>query len=158
MLIYLSTHNYYMIQPMQMEKILELHNLAKESAAKFDKKRFIYEDIKKVLKDRLFIGVAGLRGVGKTVLLRQLSRELENSIYISMDALDAGINLFELAKDLSSNYKIKYLLIDEIHNHVNWQMEIKKYTIFWISSLYSPLRHPSTSFAANTTFQEELRS
>ena len=126
MLIYLSTHNYYMIQPMQMEKILELHNLAKESAAKFDKKRFIYEDIKNVLKDRLFIGVAGLRGVGKTVLLRQLSRELENSIYISMDALDAGINLFELAKDLSSNYKIKYLLIDEIHNHVNWQMEIKK--------------------------------
>jgi len=29
--------------PIQMEKILELHNLAKESAAKFDKKRFIYE-------------------------------------------------------------------------------------------------------------------
>jgi predicted AAA+ superfamily ATPase len=91
---------------MQMEKILELHNLAKESAAKFDKKRFIYEDIKKVLIDRLFIGVAGLRGVGKTVLLRQLSRELENSFYISMDALDAGLNLFELAKELGDNYKI----------------------------------------------------
>src|SRR4030067_1890601 len=101
MLIYLSTHNNYMIQPIQMEKILELHNLAKESVAKFEKKRFIYEDIKKILRDRLFIGVAGLRGVGKTVLLRQLSIELDNSFYISMDALDAGINLFELAKELS---------------------------------------------------------
>lgn len=60
---------------------------------KFDK--MFYEDIKKVLRNRLFIGVAGLRVVGKTVLLRQLSKELENSFYISMDALDAGINFFE---------------------------------------------------------------
>jgi len=50
-----------MIPPIQMEKILELHNLAKESAAKFDKKRFIYEDLKKLLGTSLFIGIAGLR-------------------------------------------------------------------------------------------------
>jgi predicted AAA+ superfamily ATPase len=43
-----------------------------------------------------------------------------------MDALIPGINLFDLAKELSINYKIKYLLIDEIHNLANWQMEIKK--------------------------------
>jgi len=115
-----------MIPPIQMEKILELHNLAKESAAKFDKKRFIYEDLKKLLGTSLFIGIAGLRGVGKTVLLRQLSRELPDSLYISMDALFPGIDLFDLSKELSSNYKIKYLLIDEIHNHANWQMDIKK--------------------------------
>jgi len=41
----------------------------------------IYEDVKKLLGNRLFIGIAGLRGVGKTVLLRQLSRELEDSLY-----------------------------------------------------------------------------
>jgi predicted AAA+ superfamily ATPase len=81
-----------MIPPAQMENILELHNLAKESAVKFDKKRFIYEDVKKLLGNRLFIGIAGLRGIGKTVLLRQLSR---------------------------------------------------KYTIFWTSSSYSRLQHPS---------------
>lgn len=126
MLIYFPANKYFMIPPTQMEKILELHNLAKESAAKFDKKRFIYEDVKKLLGNRLFIGIAGLRGVGKTVLLRQLSRELEGSLYISMDALLPGISIFELAKELSGNYKIKYLLIDEIHNHANWQMEIKK--------------------------------
>jgi len=39
--------------------------------------------------------------VGKTVLLRQLSRELEDSLYISLDALLPGISLFELAKELS---------------------------------------------------------
>ncbi|GFO98023.1 hypothetical protein ig2599ANME_2234 [groundwater metagenome] len=126
MLIYFPADNYYMIPPTQMENILELHNLAKESATKFDKKRFVYEDVKKLLGNRLFIGIAGLRGVGKTVLLRQLSRELEDSLYISLDALLPGISLFELAKELSSNYKIKYLLVDEIHNHANWQMEIKK--------------------------------
>jgi len=59
-------------------------------------------------------------------LLRQLSRELPDSLYISMDALFPGIDLFDLSKELSSNYKIKYLLIDEIHNHANWQMDIKK--------------------------------
>lgn len=115
-----------MIQPSQIEKILELHNLAKENAAKFDKKRFVYEDVKQLLGNKLFIGIAGLRGVGKTVLLRQLSRELEDSLYISMDALPPGISIFELAKELSSNYRIKYLLIDEIHNHSDWQMELKK--------------------------------
>jgi len=126
MLIYIQTNDEIMILPTQMEKLLELHNLAKESAAKFDKKRFIYDEVKKYLANKLFIGIAGLRGVGKTVLLRQLSRELEDSLYISMDVLIPGINLFDLAKELSSNYRIKYLLIDEIHNIANWQMEIKK--------------------------------
>jgi hypothetical protein len=36
MLIYFPANKYFMIPPTQMEKILELHNLAKESAAKFD--------------------------------------------------------------------------------------------------------------------------
>lgn len=126
MLIYIQTNDEIMIPPTQMEKLLELHNLAKESAAKFGKKRFIYDEVKKYLANKLFIGIAGLRGVGKTILLRQLSRELEDSLYISMDALIPGINLFDLAKELSSNYRIKYLLIDEIHNIANWQMEIKK--------------------------------
>jgi predicted AAA+ superfamily ATPase len=87
---------------------------------------YLHSNVKKYLANKLFIGIAGLRGVGKTVLLRQLSRDLEDSLYISMDALIPGINLFDLAKELSINYKIKYLLIDEIHNLANWQMEIKK--------------------------------
>ncbi len=49
MLIYFPVNNYCMILPAQMENILELHNLAKESAIKFDKKRFIYEDVKNLL-------------------------------------------------------------------------------------------------------------
>ncbi|MFH1471471.1 MAG: AAA family ATPase [Nanoarchaeota archaeon] len=115
-----------MVSSVQIEKIIELHNLAKESAAKFDKKRFVYEDVKKMLENKLFIGIAGLRGVGKTVLLRQLAIELKDSVYTSADAIDPAVNLFELAKELNRNYKTKYLLIDEIHNHANWQMEIKK--------------------------------
>jgi hypothetical protein len=47
MLIYIQTNDKIMILPLQMEKIIELHNLAKESAAKFDKKRFVYDDVKK---------------------------------------------------------------------------------------------------------------
>jgi len=126
MLKYPDNNNKSMISSAQIEKIIELNNLAKESAGKFHKKRFIYDYVKKFLENRLFIGIAGLRGVGKTVLIRQLSAELQDSIYISMDALEQTASLFELAKELAKNYGIKYIFLDEIHNHFGWQMEIKK--------------------------------
>lgn len=115
-----------MILPAQIEKVLDLHNLAREGAAKFRKKRFIYGEIKGLAGSRPFVGIAGLRGVGKTVLLRQLALEVPDSVYISMDTLQPGIGLFELARELAANYGVKCLLLDEIHGYPDWQRELKK--------------------------------
>lgn len=115
-----------MIQQEQINKILVLNTIAKENNKKYEKKRFVYKEIIHLLSGNVFIGIAGLRGSGKTVLLRQLATELPNSLYLSMDTLSYRITLFDVAKEFEENYKIKYLMIDEIHSYLNWQQEIKK--------------------------------
>src|SRR3989338_10473146 len=121
-----SIYYLFMIIPSQIEKIMELNNLAKEGVKKYKKRRYVYNSIKKMLSNKVFIGIAGLRGTGKTVLLRQLSLELQDSVYISLDALEHEIGLFELVNELNKNYGVKHVLLDEIHNYQNWQQEIKK--------------------------------
>ena len=98
---------------MRIGKLFELNELAKEGVKKYEKKRFLYEIVKKD-KGKHFTGIVGSRGVGKTVILRQLACKLENSFYVSLDS-DEDIDLFELAKILIERYRIKTLLIDEIH-------------------------------------------
>jgi len=110
----------------QIEKLMALHNLAIEDARKYEKKRFVYEEIKTALASRAYVGLAGLRGAGKTVLLRQLAAQTPSSFYVSADTLEPGIGIFELAQELAANYKKRLILIDEIHFCKNWQAELKK--------------------------------
>ena len=109
-----------------MEKqILEFNGIAKKEGRKYSKHRFIYTEIKKRLGKKIFIGIIGPRGVGKTVLLRQFSSLLDDSFYISLDMVALGRPLFDVAKELEEG-GVKYLLLDEVHFLPNFAREIKK--------------------------------
>ena len=106
-------------------ELLELNELAKKEGKEYEKKRFIYETVKKYLKEKEIIAIVGPRGVGKSVLLKQLLNELEKSFYISLDTVLPEKKLFEIAKELESK-GIKYLFLDEVHFYPNFEKEIKK--------------------------------
>ncbi len=104
--------------------LLELDNLAKQEAQRIPKKREIFEPL---LQDRgkHFTGIVGPRGVGKTILLKQLANTLENSFYLSMDSVNEN-DLFDIAKNLTEKYNTKTLLIDEIHFLKDYDKHLKK--------------------------------
>jgi len=106
-----------------LEKLFELDNLAKKDAVRYPRKRFVYDSIKSH-SGRQFLCLIGPRGVGKTVILRQLRAEKDDSFYLSMDSFNQK-SLFEFARTLSENYEMKLLLIDEIHFYENYQSELK---------------------------------
>ena len=116
-----------------INKIFELNEIAKKQAEEYTKKREIYSEIKE--SGKTFIGIAGLRGVGKTTILKQLLLECKNSIYISLDTL-SNIDLFDLAKSLFENYNIKILLFDEINYYNNWQLALKNIYDFTDIKIY----------------------
>jgi len=72
-----------------------------------------------------FIGIVGPRGVGKTVILKQLAVETERSFYGSVDTFE-DIHLFELAQVLFEKRGIRTLLLDEIHFLPGFDGELKK--------------------------------
>ncbi|MFH0920410.1 MAG: AAA family ATPase [Fibrobacterota bacterium] len=106
------------------DKLLEFNELARKEVGKYSLRRFLYTALAKD-NGRHFIGIVGPRGTGKTVLLRQLLLEKENSFYISLDAIDE-IDLFEVASRLSTDFKIRNLLIDEAHFYGDFNKVIKK--------------------------------
>lgn len=111
---------------MSLNQLFKLDEIAKKEVAKYSKKRFIYEDIEKERsKGKRFISIIGSRGVGKTVLLRQIAVNSKNSFYVSMDTFEDK-SLFDFVKVLSENYGIKLLLIDEIHFLKGYDAELKK--------------------------------
>lgn len=93
-------------------------------AKEFKKKRYLFKDIKKINKE-YFIGIKGLRGVGKTVLMLQLANEIENSVYFSADStLLKPFSIYETAKELIKR-GLKVIFIDEIHRKPEWDIDIK---------------------------------
>jgi len=116
-----------MIQNNLIEELINLDRLSKEQAGKYPLRRFIFPHLKYLLTGtRQMVGIAGLRGTGKTILLRQLAIELGQSFYLSADTLPANTDLFELASQLADSLGIKYLMIDEIHELKDWQGQLKK--------------------------------
>lgn len=107
-----------------ISELLSLNEIAKNDGKQFSKTRNIFRQII-AETGKHFTGVVGPRGVGKTVLLKQLAQVEPDSFYISVDTI-AGQNLFELANVLSDQYRIKTLLLDEIHFKKDYQKELKK--------------------------------
>jgi predicted AAA+ superfamily ATPase len=104
-----------------IDTIFNFNSIAKEQATKYPKKRFLYERIINLIKldkDRI-IGIIGQRGTGKTVILKQINKNIKSSLYISFDAFElkrVDINeIFETLIAISNQLKIKTFLFDEIH-------------------------------------------
>src|SRR3989344_858557 len=94
---------------------------------KFKKKRYIFDSIKNIDKE-YFVGIKGIRGIGKTVLMLQIAMDENDSIYFSADStLVSAFSLYETVKGLAKR-GYKNIFIDEIHRKVEWDRDIK--TIF----------------------------
>ena len=99
---------------MDTSRILELHDLAKEGARKYPRRRFLYDELAD-LEGRHYIGIVGPRGAGKSVLLRQYALAHANACYISADSLEPDDNLWEGIRKLKEHYGFSTFLIDEAH-------------------------------------------
>jgi len=109
---------------MKLSELLQLDELAIEDGKRYPKKRKLYQKIASS-EGKHFIGIVGPRGVGKTVLLKQLALELPQTFYISVDTLE-GEDLFKTAEELGERYNVKYLLLDEIHFQPGYDRCLKK--------------------------------
>ena len=108
----------------QLQHVFELADISRKDGARYPIKREIFPFVSD-LKGRHFTGIVGPRGAGKTIILKQISHETANSLYLSADSIDE-IDLFETAKLLSEKYKVELLLVDEIHFLRNYQASLKK--------------------------------
>ena len=96
----------------------------KKEVTSYTHKRYNYNQLKSVPKE-YFVGISGLRGIGKTVLLLQLANEIENSIYIAADASYLRQdNLYDILKYAKNKWHTT-VFIDEIHYKENWQQDLK---------------------------------
>jgi len=100
--------------------LLAFHSVSLNTQSK---KRFIAE---KLINDKgkHFVGLIGARGVGKSVLFKQLVSQNEDSIYISVDSIEIE-NLFELIKTLHKYYQFDVFYLDEIHFYKGCDKDLK---------------------------------
>ena len=109
---------------MKISELLQLNELAIKDGERYPKKRELYQKIASS-EGKHFIGIVGPRGVGKTVLLKQLALELPRTFYLSVDTLDDE-DLFEIAEELGERYRVKCLLLDEVHFQPGYDRYLKK--------------------------------
>ena len=108
-----------------LNPLIELDRLAREDGKKYAKRRFLYDEIAaQAQKERHFTGIAGPRGAGKTILLKQIALSQPDTFYISLDTLRE--DLFETIKAVHENLKAKLFLIDEVHVRQGFEADLKK--------------------------------
>ncbi|MCK4763757.1 MAG: ATP-binding protein [Candidatus Aminicenantes bacterium] len=104
--------------------LFELNELAVKEANNYPKKRTLYNHLIDE-KGKHFTGITGPRGVGKTVILKQIAANSKDAFYLSMDTIE-DVDLFEVARRLSETYSIDMLLLDEIHYQRDYEKNLKK--------------------------------
>lgn len=93
-------------------------------ARKFKKTRYLLGQVTGIDKE-YYVGIKGIRGVGKTVLMLQLAREAKDSVYFSADStLIKPFTIYEVVTKLTKR-GYKNIFIDEIHRKTEWDADIK---------------------------------
>ena len=121
-----------------LEKLLKFQNRLKKSH-NIEYKRYLYDEID--FNDKM-IAIFGARGVGKTTLLFQYLKELEDkntkALYISMDyPFLSGVDLIDLVEEFVDNGG-EYLLLDEIHRYKDFSAYLKTiYDLFEIKVIFT---------------------
>lgn len=93
-------------------------------ASRFPRRRFLYDELKGI-DEEYYVGIKGIRGVGKTVLLLQLAFETEKSVYFSADStLLKPYSLYEVVNELAG-MGFRNVFIDEIHRKAGWEEDLK---------------------------------
>ena len=95
-------------------RLIHLHELAVAEGQRRHKRRELFARIT-AQPGRHFIGIAGPRGAGKSVLLKQWAASDEGAVYLSADTLGAGADLFAVVKGLAERYRFRIFLVDEVH-------------------------------------------
>jgi predicted AAA+ superfamily ATPase len=80
---------------MSLRKLIELHELAKAHAEGYLKRRYLFGTLESG-QGRHFVGIAGPRGAGKTILLRQYALSHKDAFYLSADSLDPDDDLWKI--------------------------------------------------------------
>ncbi|MEK6953701.1 MAG: AAA family ATPase [Candidatus Micrarchaeota archaeon] len=106
------------------EKLLRNSESLKKWGNSFTKKRHLFEKAMGITDD-YFVGIVGLRGIGKTILLLQIAGRFENSIYFSADAIFLRkYSIYEIAEHLQRQ-GFQNIFIDEIHTSYEWAGDLK---------------------------------
>ncbi len=105
-------------------RLADLHRRAVEKGRGYPSRRDLFDELTRE-RGRHFTGIAGPRGVGKTVLLQQLADRDEHSFYLSADTLD-GEDLFEVVQRLAESLQVRRFLIDEIHFSPDYPAALKR--------------------------------
>ncbi|RLF81727.1 ATP-binding protein [Thermococci archaeon] len=126
---------------------------------KFPKRRFLYDELRKI-DEEYYVGVKGIRGVGKTVLLLQLANETEKSVYFSADStLIKPFSIYEVVKSLAE-LGYRNIFIDEIHRKPNWAEDLKtlydehEVRIFFSGSSAIDIVHLSADLSRRVVLKE----
>lgn len=128
----------YNLGVIMLDKLFKFQNRLKNS---YDvkSKRYLYKEID--FTDKM-LAVFGARGVGKTTLLFQYLKELENQnkkvLYISMDyPFLVGMDLIDIVEEFVQSDG-EYLLLDEIHRYNDFSAYLKTiYDLFDIHVLFT---------------------
>lgn len=110
---------------MDLTSILELDRLAKKDAANYPSPRLLMSELERE-RGRHYTGILGPRGVGKTVLLKQLAAGRPEAFYLSLDTLARDTDVFEVVKKLHLDYGGRLFLLDEVHFQPGIDETLKK--------------------------------
>lgn len=107
-----------------IDELILVSNNQKIWGNRFKNHRYLYNELTDI-DEEYFIGIKGIRGIGKTVLMLQLASKTSKSIYFSADSTFLKpFTLYEISKKLEKR-GYKNIFIDEIHRKHEWDSDIK---------------------------------
>ena len=93
-------------------------------AAGFTKKRYLFGDAMGI-DSEYFVGIKGLRGIGKTVMMLQMAKETKDSVYLSADSTTMKpFSIYDIIAKLVKR-GFSSIFIDEIHRKSGWDTDVK---------------------------------